>query len=53
MVLELREGDAMTEAIATVSGTAIRPGISRNNRLYTVEAIGRMVERAQQRLDAG
>jgi hypothetical protein len=40
-------------AIATVSGTAIRPGISRNNRLYTVEAIGRMVERAQQRLDAG
>lgn len=40
-------------AIATVSGTAIRPGISRNNRLYTVDAIGRMVERAQQRLDAG
>lgn len=37
-------------AIATVSGTAIRPGISKNNRKYTVEAIGRMVERANQRL---
>jgi hypothetical protein len=40
-------------AIATVSGTAIRPGISRNNRKYTPEAIGRMVERAQGRLDEG
>lgn len=40
-------------AIATVSGTAIRPGISRNNRKYTPEAIGRMVERAQARLNEG
>lgn len=40
-------------AIATVSGTAIRPGISRNNRLYTPQAIGRMVERANQRLAEG
>jgi len=40
-------------AIATVSGTAIRPGISRNNRLYTPQAIGRMVERANERLAEG
>lgn len=40
-------------AIATVSGTAIRPGISRNNRLYTPQAIGRMVDRANQRLAEG
>jgi hypothetical protein len=40
-------------AIATVSGTAIRPGISRNNRKYSVDAIGRMVERANQRLTDG
>lgn len=37
-------------AIATVTGTAIRPGVSKNNRLYTAEAIGRMVTRAQGRL---
>lgn len=37
-------------AIATVTGTAIRPGVSKNNRLYTSEAIGRMVERAQARI---
>jgi hypothetical protein len=36
--------------IATVTGTAIRPGISKNNRKYTAEAIGRMVERAQARI---
>lgn len=40
-------------AIATVTGTAIRPGISKNNRLYTSEAIGRMVARAQQRIADG
>jgi hypothetical protein len=37
-------------AIATVTGTAIRPGVSKNNRLYTAEAIGRMVDRAQARI---
>jgi hypothetical protein len=40
-------------AIATVTGTAIRPGISKNNRKYTIEAIGRMVDRAQVRLADG
>lgn len=40
-------------AIATVTGTAIRPGVSKNNRLYTTEAIGRMVERAQARISDG
>lgn len=38
-------------AIATVTGTAIRPGISKNRRKYTAEAISRMVERAQARID--
>lgn len=37
-------------AIATVTGTAIRPGVSKNRRLYTAEAIGRMVDRAQARI---
>lgn len=37
-------------AIATVTGTAIVPGISRNGRKYTAEAIGRMVDRAQSRI---
>jgi hypothetical protein len=40
-------------AIATVTGTAIRPGVSKNNRLYTAEAIGKAVERAQQRIAEG
>jgi hypothetical protein len=40
-------------AIATVTGTAIRPGVSRNNRLYTAEAIGSAVRRAQQRIADG
>lgn len=40
-------------AIATVTGTAIRPGISKNNRLYTAEAIGKMVSRAQARIAEG
>ncbi|WP_327066894.1 DUF6582 domain-containing protein [Kitasatospora sp. NBC_01302] len=39
--------------IATVTGTAIRPGISKNNRLYTAEAIGKAVARAQQRIADG
>lgn len=40
-------------AIATVTGTAIRPGVSKNNRLYTAEAIGRMVTRGQKRIADG
>lgn len=39
--------------IATVHGTAIRPGISRNNRLYSAETIGKAVARAQQRIAEG
>lgn len=39
--------------LATVSGTAIRPGVSRNNRLYTAAVIGKAVERAQQRIAEG
>lgn len=38
--------------IATIDGTALKPGVSRNNRLYTVENIGRAVERAQARIAA-
>jgi hypothetical protein len=37
--------------IGTITGIALLPGVSRNGRLYTVEAIGRAVERAQQRID--
>jgi hypothetical protein len=40
-------------SIGTVSGIAIVPGVSRNGRLYTTEAIGRAVARAQQRLAEG
>lgn len=40
-------------AIATITGTAIRPGISKNNRKYTAEAIGRAAARAQARIDGG
>jgi hypothetical protein len=39
--------------IATVTGTAIRPGISKNNRKYTAEAIGKAVELAQARIASG
>ncbi|WP_372672569.1 hypothetical protein [Amycolatopsis kentuckyensis] len=36
--------------IATATGIAIKPGMSRNRRLYTRELIARMVARAQERL---
>lgn len=39
--------------LGTISGIAIVPGVSRNGRLYTAEAIGRAVARAQDRLEAG
>jgi len=39
--------------IATVTGTAIRPGISKNNRLYTAPTIGKAVEQAQARIASG
>lgn len=43
----------MAKALAYVSGTALAPGVSRNNRLYTSEAIGKAVRRAQQRITDG
>lgn len=43
----------MARILATITGTAIRPGVSANSRLYTADAIGRMVARAQARIDSG
>lgn len=40
-------------SIGTVTGIALVPGVSRNGRLYTAEAIGRAVARAQERLVDG
>lgn len=41
----------MAARIGTITGIALIPGVSRNGRLYTAEAIGRAVTRAQQRID--
>jgi hypothetical protein len=43
----------MAKALAYVSGTALAPGVSRNNRLYTREAISGAVRRAQRRIADG
>lgn len=43
----------MAKALAYVSGVALAPGVSRNNRLYTREAIGNAVRRAQKRIADG
>lgn len=43
----------MAKVIAHVSGIALKPGTSRNRRLYTRGAIARMVGRAQERIEAG
>lgn len=43
----------MAKAIATITGTALAPGVSRNKRLYTSKAIGKMVARASERIAAG
>lgn len=43
----------MAKAIATISGVALAPGVSRNKRLYTRETIGKMVARANERISAG
>ncbi|MEZ0066686.1 hypothetical protein ABIA32_002698 [Streptacidiphilus sp. MAP12-20] len=40
-------------AIATIRGTAIAPGVSRNKRLYTKELLARAVKRANERLTGG
>jgi hypothetical protein len=36
--------------LATIEGTMLAPGVSKNNRLYTQAAIGRAVSRMQERL---
>jgi hypothetical protein len=43
----------MAKVLAYVSGTALAPGVSRNGRLYTREAIGNAVRRAQERIADG
>jgi hypothetical protein len=43
----------MARRIATVAGYALRPGVSRNGRLYTADMIAGAVERAQPSLATG
>ena len=43
----------MAKPLARITGVAIAPGVSRNNRLYTRQNIGRLVERANTRLTDG
>lgn len=43
----------MAKTIATVSGVALAPGVSRNGRKYTREAIAKAVTRAQARIADG
>jgi hypothetical protein len=43
----------VAKTIAKITGTALRPGISKNGRLYTAKQIKSAVERAQARIVAG
>jgi hypothetical protein len=43
----------MAKVLATISGTALTPGVSRNKRYYSPEAIARAVEKAQAQLAGG
>ena len=43
----------MAKRIAVVTGTALVPGVSKNGRYYSPEAVARAVARAQQRIDSG
>lgn len=43
----------MAKTIAKITGTALRPGVSKNGRLYTAKQIKSAVERAQTRIAAG
>lgn len=43
----------MAKTIARITGTALRPGVSKNGRLYTAKQIKSAVERAQSRIVAG
>jgi hypothetical protein len=46
-------GSGVAKSIASVSGVAIVPGVSKNGRLYTREVIARAVARAQGRIADG
>lgn len=43
----------MAKTIATISGIALRPGVSKNNRWYKAEHVAGAVTRAQERIAAG
>jgi hypothetical protein len=43
----------VAKAIATITGTALRPGVSRNKRWYKPEHVAGMVASAQQRIAEG
>ncbi|MEV4438513.1 DUF6582 domain-containing protein [Streptomyces sp. NPDC049577] len=43
----------MATRIGSITGIALVPGVSRNGRLYTAEAISKAVTRAQARIDDG
>jgi hypothetical protein len=43
----------VAKVIATAGGIALKPGISKNRRLYTAPQIARAVARAQERVKAG
>jgi hypothetical protein len=43
----------VARTIATITGTALRPGVSRNRRWYKPEHVSGAVQRAQERLAAG
>lgn len=49
---EISEGMASHKA-ATVRGIFIRPGVSKNRRLYTRENIGKAIERMQSHISSG
>ncbi|MHB8511479.1 MAG: hypothetical protein ACYDCC_04810 [Actinomycetota bacterium] len=43
----------MKQKIATITGAFLAPGVSKNGRLYTQEAIGRAVSRMNERIASG
>ena len=47
------EAARLAKTIATIGGVALKPGVSRNRRLYTAPMLARAVARAQERLKSG
>jgi hypothetical protein len=43
----------VAKTVAVIRGTALKPGVSRNGRYYTAEAIARAVDRARERIAEG